>query len=471
MNMLMCGVGGIARELLRQLGDEWRITLIDKSGKQLKRALAIKPDVENILAEDPSSPVVLEKAGLDEATYVLGLSRDHKVNRAVAEAALAAGVPHVSVLAGSQEEQSELRERGVHALLAGKLVAANLYHYLQDPRLRITPLALGSANIMEIRATDHILVVGKRAAYFNHNRSRLVAIFRGERIIFPRPETQIMSEDRLVIMGDLAVFQEVCSLLECGNPHFPLAYGPGMLVAVSDSDATGIPQVLAEGHYLARNIQVKAVTVLGGGAEADFSETLAAWPQNVEPDVVSFEGELDRAVRENCREGHFGLVVIPPLEDYFLAALTRPSYISLAHDVGRPLLVSKGTSPYERILVPFSGTPMSELALEIAVDFAGQVGGSITAAIIEEPEFLTGEEDSSWTANTQARLNELSHVHKNNFEVVVRRGNPVREVAALSEEADLLVLGSTNRDRGLFSPNIGQRLAKDAHCSVLIIAF
>lgn len=296
--MLICGVGGIARELLRQLGDEWKITLIDTSEEELQVAAAITPDIEDAVTGDPSSAVVLENAGISDAEYVLGLSRDHKVNMVVAELALKAGVPHISVLVSQQEELRDLRERGVHALLAGKLVAGTLYHYLQDPRLRITPLALGPANVMEIRAAEHVRVVGKRAAYFKRANSKLVAIFRNEQIIFPKPETVIATEDRLVILGDLSVFQEVCDLLECGNPHFPLAYGPGMLVGVPNTDVDDMPQVMAEAHYLAQNIQVKSITLLDGEPDVDFTETLESWPQNISPEIRPFEGDLDKAVRE-----------------------------------------------------------------------------------------------------------------------------------------------------------------------------
>ena len=146
-------------------------------------------------------------------------------------------------------------------------------------------------------------------------------------------------------------------------------------------------------------------------------------------------------------------------------------YVSLAHDISRPLLISKGTPPYERILVPFSGTPMSELALEIAVDFANQVGGKVSIAVIEQPDFLTGDDADGWKERLLARIKELSHVHKTSFDIRERRGNPVREVTALTAEADLLVLGSTNRDRGLFTPNVGDKLAREAQCSVLIVAF
>ena len=36
MNILICGAGTIARELLRQLGEEWSVTLIEKSQEVLE---------------------------------------------------------------------------------------------------------------------------------------------------------------------------------------------------------------------------------------------------------------------------------------------------------------------------------------------------------------------------------------------------------------------------------------------------
>ncbi|MGE4290579.1 MAG: NAD-binding protein [Desulfovibrio sp.] len=471
MKMLICGAGSIARELLRQLGDEWRIVLVDKSPERLEQASALNQEVCEILAEDASSPVVLEKAGIGSMRYVLALTGDHRVNRAVADFAHDAGVPHICALVNNPEDARELREKGVHALLAGQLVAANIYHYLQDPRMRVMPLGGGPANLMEVNASEHMLVIGKRAAYFNRRKSRLVGIFRRDKLLFPRPDTVIRSGDRLVILGDTRVFQDVCTLLECDNPHFPLAYGPGLLVAVPARPGQGTAPVLMEALHLAQNLQIKNVTLLGAEPDGLSAEHLQTWPQNLGTEIRPLGEELEAGVRSACREGNFGLVLIPPLEGGMFKALGRPTYVTLARELERPLLVARGTVPYKRVLVPFSGTAMSELALEIAVDAASQLGASLAAVIVEQPDFLTGDEEGQWRDKAVARLNELRHIHKAEIEIVERRGNPVREVLAVAENFDLLVIGSTNRDRGLLTPNVGERLAGGAPCSVLLAAF
>lgn len=469
--MLICGAGSIARELLRQLGEDWDITLIDKSEGRLELASALNQEVREILTEDASSPVVLEKAGIGSMQYVLALTGDHKVNKAVADFAHASGARHICVLVNDPEDARALREKGVHAVLAGKLVAGNIYHYLQDPRMRVMPLNGGPANVMEVNASEHMLVIGKRAAYFHRRKSRLVGIFRKDRLLFPRPDTVIRSGDRLVILGDTRVFQDVCTLLECDNPHFPLAYGPGMLVAAPAVGGDATHPVLNEALHLAQNLQIKNVTVLGTDPESLSTEHLQSWPQNLATEIRPLGEELEEGVRAACREGNFGLVLIPPLEGGMLKALARPAYVTLARELERPLLVARGSVPYERVLVPFSGTAMSELALEIAVDAASQLGASLSAVVVEQPDFLTGDEEGAWRDKAVARLNELRHIHKAEIEILERRGNPVREILAAAEDFDLLVLGSTNRDRGLLTPNIGERLAGGASCSVLLAAF
>lgn len=469
--MLICGVGSIARELLRRLGDEWDIVLIDKSSDRLELAAALHTGVRELKAEDASSPVVLEEADAGAMHYVLALTGDHKVNKAVAEFAHQAGTPHICVLVNDPDDAAELREKGIHAVLAGQLVAGNIYHYLQDPRLRVLPLSGGPANLMEVNASDHMLVIGKRAAYFNRRKSRLVGMFRKDKLLFPRADTVIRSGDRLMILGDSRMFQDVCTLLECDNPHFPLAYGPGLLVAAPAVNGGGTPSVLNEAQYLAQNLQVRNITVLSSEIKARSAEQLQSWPQNLSTELRVMGEDMEADVRFACREGSFGLVIIPPLEGGMFQALGKPTYVTLARELERPVLVARGSVPYERILVPFSGTAMSEVALEVAVDAAAQLGAGLFAMVVEQPDFLTGDEDGTWRDKAVARLNELRHIHKADIEIVERRGNPVREILAAAEEYDLLVVGSTNRDRGLLTPNVGERLTRGAPCSVLVVAF
>lgn len=472
MRLLICGAGRAARELLRRLGDDWEVTLIDKSSERIEQTSAVSSDVKASYVEDATSQVVMDKVEVGGYDYVLAITDEDRNNKIIAEMAFAAGVRHVSAFIHDSEIAAILGKKGINVIQLGKLAAGQLYHYLQDPRMRVTPLYLGAANIMEIKASEYLRIVGKRAGYFQRRDMRLVSIFRDEKVLFPKPDTLIRSDDRLVILGNSSVFQNLCGILECSNPHFPMAYGPGLLVALPViKSSEGVEQELHEALYVAQNTQIKNVTLLNAEPEEPYHEHLTGWPQNLSVGMISLDGELPGNIRESCRGSNFGLVVTAPFETKFMKAFGKPSYVGLASELDRPLLISKGSAPYGKFLVPFNGSAMSELAVEVAVDIRKQMGGEIAIAVIEEPEFITGDENDGWKEKVLSRANELGHIYKTKFELVTRKGNPVKELKKLSTDYDLMIIGSTNRDRGVFTPNIGENLVVASDCSVLLLAF
>jgi Trk K+ transport system NAD-binding subunit/nucleotide-binding universal stress UspA family protein len=468
MNILICGAGTIARELLKQLCGEWSVTLIDRSREVLEQAAALCPDVRKRYVEDGSSPVVLERAGLEEQQYVLAMTGSDPVNLAVCRFAREKGVPYVSALVHEPENAPGFQKLGVHVVMTGTLTARNLYHYLQDPRVHVSPLTGGMGNIYEVNAAEHFRVVGKRAAYFQRTTLRLAGIFRHGRLVFPHPTTVIQADDRLVLLGDTDIFHSVCSLLECASPHFPLAYGPSMLVALP-SEGEEIRAVLQEGVFLGQNTKVRKVTLLCGTDRCAVDEGLAGWPQEVDVEVrPSGDGVMDR-VRRFVGQGGCGLLLMPPVELSLFAALSGPAYTGLAHDLGCPVLIARRTVPYEKILVPFKNTPNAELALEVAFDLGKQLGAELSVMVVEEPGFLSGERDGEFLEAAMQRVRELAHVHKAAVREITATGNPVRAIVEETAKHDLVVIGSTNRDRGLISPNVGEHLARRAGCSTLIV--
>ncbi|MGE4552532.1 MAG: NAD-binding protein [Desulfovibrionaceae bacterium] len=473
MKILICGAGRTTRELLRRLGEGWEVTLIDPRPDQLARATSLFPRILSAVTADASSELVLKKAGIADHDYVLAMTGDDEVNLAVVGTAAAQGVTQISALVRDEKYHKSFAELGVHTFMGPGLVAQNIYHYLQDPRLHVTPLVSGPGAVYEVNASSHFRVVGKRASYFSRSGARLAAIIRRDQLLFPRPKTPILADDRLIIVGKPDIFEPVCELLECGNPHFPLAYGQGMLLALGEREPESPSEfnpILSEGLFLAQNTKVAAVTVLCPGRACPIDEHLAQWPQNTRPEVRPLEGGLRRRLRELCAEGNYGLVVVPQLGVNLFETLAKAPLVELAGDLDTPLLVARFSVPYERILVPFNGTAMSELALEVAVDLSRQLHAEVSAAVVEEPEFLSGQDEEARVQALLTRLRELAHIHKVPIREVRRRGNPVKELVALSAEYELLVLGSTNRGKGLLAPNIGDHLARKAQCSVLLLA-
>lgn len=468
MKVLICGVGKITRHLLRRLGENWQVTLIDKSEERLNTLIPQSANVHRVVTGDASSPVLLDEVGAADFDYVLALTDNDKVNRAVVSHASGQGVNHCLALVSEQENRPQFRELGVRTVLGSSLLAQNIFHYLQDPRIRVTPLAVGDAEMMEIDVSQHFRMVGKRAGTLMQENWRLVAIFRHDDLLFPDAETVIEVEDRLVVVGRPGIFKPVCDLLECGHPHFPLAYGQGLLLALSpDTDPS---QIIKESMHLAQNTKVQHLAVFCFKEQCGVEEDLQLLSQSIDVQVEVVEEKLLAKVQEASHERKFGLVVIDPFKSSFFKFLPKPVLVTLAHELPCPLLIARHSHPYEQILVPFNGTPKAELGLEVAVDLARQLNAEISVVVVEEPEFIHGGQSQDWLDATLQRVREIAHIHKMEFKEIPREGNPVREIVALAKDFNLMVMGSATKDRSIFRPHVGELLAQKVPCSVLIVA-
>ncbi|MDH3898266.1 MAG: NAD-binding protein [Deltaproteobacteria bacterium] len=468
MKVLICGAGKVTRHLLARLGESWHVTLIDKSEDKLQDLIAKSENVQKVIAADGSSPVTLDDAGVVDFDYVLALTENDKVNLAVCDYAGSQGVSHLLALVNEEENKERFQKIGARPVLGSTMLAKSIHHYLQDPRINLMSLTLGQAEIMEMDVADHFQVVGKGAASLMDEDWRLVAILRQNEMFFPNPETIIEVGDRLVIVGQPDSFKALCTHLECGIPHFPLGYGPDLLLALLPG--SNHEQLVKETMHLAQNTKVKSLTVLSSKEVGDIQDTLGAWTQTIDIKVVTVDGNVEDHLEKIGSQENYGIMVLHPFEASFFVSLAKPTLISLAHSISCPLLVARQTHPYERILVPFNATSKAESALGVAVDLARQLGAEIAVAVVEEPEFIRGVEEEEWTESVLKRVRELSHIHKFEFEEIIKKGNPVKEVVTLAKDFNLIVLGSTTKDKELFSPHVGEHMAQDVPCSVLVIA-
>jgi len=77
MKAIVVGAGGVARDLLRRIGELCEITVVDTDGLLLERAATVRP-IETVQG-DGSSRVVLERAGVDDDA-VVAAARDDDIN-------------------------------------------------------------------------------------------------------------------------------------------------------------------------------------------------------------------------------------------------------------------------------------------------------------------------------------------------------------------------------------------------------
>lgn len=471
MNILICGAGFISAELLKRFSETWRVTLVEKDETLLGRFSNRYTSIVQVLAGDASSPVVLEEARLADQEYVLALTRDDRVNLAVATFAREAGIKNIISLLYLQEYLPRFQALDVATVNVTQAVAGTIYHYLQDPRITVTTVAQGRAELLELEVGGNPKLVGRSMSQVHHPDWRIVGLIRQEKMLPYDTETILQKGDRVLILGQLDVFKDVCSLIECGEPHFPLLYGNSLVLVLPDEQPAAHRIMLQESLHLIKNTKLQHMTVFCRDDTSAQEVHQAQGPQGLTIDVQQTTTHSLDAIKDFGRHNNLGIIVFSLLERTFVDVLAKPVHIALAHALPCPMLVAKGTHPYESILVPFNGSAITREALEAAIDLSIQTEASVTAAIIREPEFLHGTEDESqWVADLLEQVRQLAHIYKINIEEVVKTGNPVAEVCALARNFNLMVIGSTNEAKEFLTPHVGELLVRKSPCSVLIIA-
>jgi trk system potassium uptake protein len=470
MKALICGAGKYTRSLLSRLGERWHITLIDRSESVLTELSHNHDTVAKAITGDASSPVLLEEADLENSDYVLALTDNDKVNLAVARYAREKGVKHILSVVRQPEFTEQYQGLDVYTLFPADRVAGTMYHYLQDPRINVFPVSQGQGELVEVLVTRDNWIAGIGIDQLDHPDWRLVAVFRDGAMLPMNDEIRVELGDRIILLGKRNFFRSVCSLLACAHMPFPTTWGRNLLVVLTDRDPAKNHPVLDECMYIVPQTSIGHLSVLRHIDTPDPSEYLAEWTGRYDIRMHVSEKNPIRQLPALCEEENIALVIIRPLETSFLKSLTTPEMTALAHSLPCPLLVARKSTPYHRILVPFKGSAKSVLALETAIDMAEQFDAAVDTVVVRQPDFIHEGNTGGSPEAIFKRVREIGHIRKMEIGEILREGNPVREIVAQSEEHDLMIIGSTQREKELLSPHVGELLIERAACSVLVIA-
>ncbi len=471
MKLLVCGAGRITDELLKRIGANWQITLIDKKEAKLAPFSNRFPNVVRVLTEDASSPVVLQKAGLADQDGVLAMTNDDAVNLAVAGFARQADIKTVLAVVRDPEHLPDFQKLDVWTVSMATDAARKANQFLKDPRVKIVNLGEGEGELMELTAGKQDLARLSDVLSRKDRQWRAVGLIRANKILFPDAAAAVQAGDRLLILGKDDLYNAFADRLAEVHRHFPRTYGQQMILGLPDDASLGVAELLNEAFYLAKGTHIQNIKVVFEKTAAEVREALAHWSESLAIEVVDSGGAVRQAVTGIAEQSDAGLVVLPHLKVSRLRAMFGGPMTAMAHALPCPLLVPKLRDPYERLLVPFNGSLAAQRALEIALDLSQQLDAGVTVVIVVEPSFLRGESSATggWEQEMLKQVRELSRVHKIKVAEVVRHGNPVKEILSVAVDYQLLVLGDSADRGGLFSIDVTAMITNQAPCSVLLV--
>lgn len=471
MKILICGTGRITDELLKRIGENWQITLIDKTAAKLTPFSNRFPSVVRLLAEDASSPVALEKAGLSEQDCVLALTNEDPVNLAIVRFARQTDVKNVLSVVRNPEMLPEFQELGIWIVSLATDMARKIYQFLKDPRIRIIPLGEGEGELMELAAGKPDLPRLQDLPAQKNPDWRLAGVLRKKRLIFADDLKAVEEGDRLLILGKAELYNAFIDRLDEAGTLFPRTYGQEMILGIPSDPSIDITEVFNEAFYLAQGTHIETTKTLCERPAPGIRDTLSRWAASLQIEFLESRGDFQQGLIAAAREGNAGIVVLPYRKPSLLKAFFGKSPAEMVKRLPCPLLLAKCTDPYERLLVPFHGALSDQRALEIALDLSKQLDAQVCAVMVVEPSYLRGESASTgqWENRMRKQVRELAHIHKIKVEEKVRHGNPVKEILTIAADYQLLVLGRAPEETGFFSLTPTDMLVRKAPGSVLLV--
>jgi nucleotide-binding universal stress UspA family protein len=302
---------------------------------------------------------------------------------------------------------------------------------------------------------------------------RIAGIIRDNRLIFPDQHKGLKQEDRLLILGKDDLYNAFSRHLEGSRLHFPRTYGQHMVLGLAEEKSPDdTTELINEAFYLAQGTHIEKIAAICGSTASDVKQTLSRWSESLEIDIIETDDPVEKTAVRTAERKDAGIVVLPYEKRSLVRTFFKGGISALAARLPCPLLSAKMTDPYEHLMVPFNGSLGCQRALEITMDLALQLDAAVSVIIVAEPSYLKEKPSGPdpWEKQMVQQVRELARVHDTQVQEIVRRGNPVKEIADAAADCQLLVLAVNEGQTGFFSIPTADMILNRVSCSVLLVS-
>ena len=212
MRILIIGAGNAGRHLASKLSEERHdIVIVDNSQESLSEISSLL-DIQTVCGEG-SSPRVLAEAGITKSDLVVAVTDRDEVNILACAYAQAAGVQHKVARVSNPDfihadARFDLSRMGIDLVISQKEECAQeIFTVLRMPgTLEAVDLLEGRVLTVGIKVHMDSPLVLQTLRDFSRpdmlQKVRLVALMRGEEVLVPRGDTQLMIGDDVYFVGE-----------------------------------------------------------------------------------------------------------------------------------------------------------------------------------------------------------------------------------------------------------------------------
>jgi len=362
--------------------------------------------------------------------------------------------PKLLVVLVSQWENFELDDEYVEIIKMNDVLASALYEKLPNVPIIAKNIGLGKGEIMEILIPFGSSFAYRHVGAIAHRKWRVVAIYRQEKQIFPNNSTMILPNDKLIVIGNSFVLEEIYKRINKRQGMFPEPFGKNLYLLINmEQKEEDILLQINEAIFLSNQLAKTKlyIRLFNVGNVKILNELRAFETEHISLYISYLKRDLFYDIDYDLSRLDIGLFLMENGEFF------KKENKSYFHNLMRPIYIFGDKSLYniKASMVLMGERGEMEAISTSAFDFSESLGLSFSLCNYN-PE---GDFDESRTV--VEHYESLSRLYNFKIKIDNKRVNPIRELLNYDEVlhiAPLIKKANSHFFINLFSTKISDYL-------------
>ena len=458
--IIIFGLGFFGKKLIEKLSKNWEIIGVDINESVISE---LSGEFENIefLHGDASSILTWKKIEPTSIGHIISTIKDTDVSLEVCRIAREVFNldSSIIVLLFEEDRAEDFESFEATIIKPAEIITNAVVSKIEKNYTVATNIGLGKGEIIEVNILARSHLVDRKLKYLKPTRWRIAAIYRDGELIIPTGNEKIKVGDKVVIIGDPKVLENLVNILIKGIPQFPLQFGSDMATIY----APKFKKTLEEAAYFKKHTKAHKLQIYpyrNYDVRKDF-EFIKETVDNFE--IKNSIGDYLQLFR---LKEDIGVVIIPFVKEPFLKWFRLKA---IFEEANKPFLISRGTFPYRGIVVSFNCLEPAFI-LEMGIELSRLMKLPVEVVYGVMPEELRGVEEEEEIKERNEIISDFEHIYKTGIKYSVLEGNPVKETLKyMQDKRDYLLLTAYDKREkiSIFSPNVPFYITKNVKSSVL----
>jgi Trk K+ transport system NAD-binding subunit len=459
--VLIFGLGYFGKTFLKTLASEWAVTGVDINESRIDQMQREFPGAAYHIGA-AGSLSTWKKLNLDEFKYIISTLRDKDLNLELCQIARETFNLRIPIIILAEDDIEENKFAPFNVSLLDPL-KPGIHLLLKEMGQHVTRpmnIGLGQGELIEVSIKARSHLVDRELKYLRPKQWHISALYRNGQLIMPCGTCSLKVGDRVVLVGDPKVLENVTTILLKGLPQFPLQYGKDIVFPLHVAFSANMDEAIYwQQTSKARRIQF-----------TPFKKKLSpAFTDKIKTHVEQFD--IEKPI-ELFKEIFMlpldtGMLVVPAGKGCLKFTRVRMTFKKSR----KPFLLSRLTFPYEGVVISLCG-PDPIQAMQTGIEIAKLLNKPYRVVYVTLPKEMRGREEDERLRFRRHIISDFEGIYKKSIDYKVLEGNPVRQTLAYLKPLKnwLLVMAANPGERISFlTPNVPYLVAKKTHLSTLVI--